>query len=84
MNANSSKFQSIVLDNVLTDELTNFSFNVRNTKIGLPPWFHLVEFLSGDMFIEIVYIGIDSKTNRPINLRLSDECTYTYPGVLYN
>jgi len=37
MKANSSKFQSIVLDNVSTDEMTNFSFNVRNAKIGLPP-----------------------------------------------
>jgi hypothetical protein len=35
MKTNSSKFQSIVLGNVLTDDMTNFSFNVGNANIPL-------------------------------------------------
>ena len=42
LKANSSKLQSVVLDYVSTDEMTNFSFNIGNTKIGLSPKFRLV------------------------------------------
>jgi len=35
MKANSSKFQSIVLGNVLTDDMINFSFNVGNANLPL-------------------------------------------------
>ena len=61
MEANSSKFQSIVLGKVLTDDVTNFSFNVGNANIPLSDNVKLLGVNIDNMYGIIVDLYIPGK-----------------------